>query len=61
MKDATPYTIDLELDKVKFLLEMVEKHKLKDMGKAIRCLVNWARENPDQHRDIFHEVRCIDC
>lgn len=32
-----------------------------DIGKAIRCLINYARENPDKHEDNFAEVRCLDC
>jgi hypothetical protein len=27
----------------------------------VRCLVNYARENPDRLDDIFGEVRCLDC
>ncbi len=60
-KDARPYPIELETEKVEFLTSMAEKHGLPDMGKAIRCLINWARENPDKHADIFDEVRCLDC
>jgi hypothetical protein len=61
MKDAKPYSIDLETDKVKFLHDVVAKHALPDMGKAIRCLVNYARENPEKHREIFDQERCLDC
>jgi hypothetical protein len=61
MKDATSYPIELETGKVEFLQEMAEKHGLPDMGKAIRCLINYARENPDKHAEIFDEVRCLDC
>ena len=32
-----------------------------DIGKAVRCLVNYARENPDRRDDIFGEIRCLDC
>jgi len=60
-KDAKSFPIDLESEKVQFLQQIVERHKLADMGKAIRCLVNYARENPDRHADIFEQVRCLDC
>ena len=60
-KDATSYPIDLEAEKVEFLRQMAERHKLPDIGKAIRCLINYARENPDKHADIFAETRCLDC
>ena len=61
MKDAKSYSIDLESAKAQFLQEMVSKHGLGDIGKAIRCLVNYARENPEKHKDIFDEMRCLDC
>jgi hypothetical protein len=54
-------SIDLEDDKVEFLQRMVVAHGLPDIGKAVRCLINYARENPDRHPDIFDEIRCLDC
>ena len=44
-----------------FLQEMAAKYGLAYAGKAIRCLINYARENADKQRDIFEEVRCLDC
>lgn len=61
MKDPAPVTIELESEKVRFLEEMSSKYGLGDVGKAIRCLVNYARENPDKLDDIFAEIRCLDC
>lgn len=61
MKDAQAYSIELESEKVKFLEQMASKHALGDIGKAVRCLVNYAREHPDQEQTIFEEVRCLDC
>jgi hypothetical protein len=60
-KDTSAVPIDLEAAKVEFLKEMADKHGLPDIGKAVRCLINYARENPDRHAEIFDEVRCIDC
>jgi hypothetical protein len=60
-KDAASVGIDLETDKVEFLTRMAEQYKLPDIGKVVRCLINYARENPDRHTEIFDEVRCIDC
>jgi hypothetical protein len=34
---------------------------LSDIGKAVRCLINYARENSDKQNEIFDEVRCLDC
>jgi hypothetical protein len=61
MKDTTVLQIDLELAKVQFLEEVARKYSLPDVGKAIRCLINYARENPDRSDEMFGEVRCIDC
>ncbi len=61
MKDAKPFSVDLESAKLKFLQEMARTYGLSDPGKAIRCLVNYARENPAVRDSIFAEIRCIDC
>lgn len=61
MKDARACSIELESEKVAFLEQMVAAHGLSDIGKAIRCLINYARENPEQHEAIFAEIRCMDC
>jgi hypothetical protein len=61
MKDTAPVQLDLESAKVQFLEEMVRKYSLADVGKAIRCLINYARENPERLDDIFAEIRCVDC
>lgn len=60
-KEAKPYPIELEDDKVEFLKRMADAHGLPDIGKAVRCLINYARENPDRHQEIFDEIRCLDC
>jgi len=61
MKDARPFPIELESDKIEFLQQMAASHGLPDVGKAVRCLINYARENPDKHEDIFGEIRCVNC
>jgi hypothetical protein len=61
MKDAASYPIELETEKFEFLQAMAAKFGLADAAKAVRCLVNYARENPDKHADMFEEVRCLDC
>ncbi len=61
MKDTQAYPIELETAKIQFLEEMAAKYGLGDGAKAIRCLINYARENADKHADIFEEVRCLDC
>ena len=61
MKDKAQQTVDLEAEKIAFLEQMVKTYHLSDVGKAMRCLINYARENPDKQKDIFSEVRCLDC
>ena len=61
MKDKTDQTLPLEAAKVEFLEQMVQAHGLSDIGKAVRCLIDYARENPDRQAVIFEEVRCVDC
>ena len=61
MKDAVSQSIELETDKVEFLQQMVKQYGLPDVGKAVRCLINYAREHPDKHDAIFAEIRCLDC
>jgi hypothetical protein len=60
-KDARTVDVQLETEKIAFLEAAASKHGLADIGKAIRCLINYARENPDKHADIFDEIRCLDC
>jgi len=61
MKDARQFPIELESDKIEFLQQMASTHGLPDVGKAVRCLINYARENPDKHEAIFSEIRCVNC
>ena len=61
MKDSRTCPVELESEKIVFLEQMVAAHGLSDIGKAIRCLINYARENPDRQEEIFAEIRCLDC
>jgi hypothetical protein len=61
VKNAEACPIELETEKVAFLQQMVDAYGLPDVGKAVRCLVNYARDNPDKQEAIFNEVRCLDC
>ncbi|MGH9160972.1 MAG: hypothetical protein ACRD2X_13430 [Vicinamibacteraceae bacterium] len=61
MKDKLSLTVELEQSKIDFLEEMAQTYNLPDAGKAIRCLVDYARENVELQRTIFDEIRCVDC
>ena len=61
MKDYTPQPIELDSEMVAYLEEAAKEYSLPDAGKAVRCLINYARENPEKHAEIFDEVRCVGC
>ena len=61
MSDKQSRPVDLKPAMVQFLDEVTKTYQLDDAGKALRCLVNYARENPDKHAEIFGEMRCLDC
>jgi hypothetical protein len=61
MSDMQTREIQLKPAMIQFLDEAVKKYKLEDHGKALRCLINYVRENPGKTDEIFTEVRCLDC
>jgi hypothetical protein len=61
MKDLQARPIELDAAMVEYLERVVQSYSLSDMSKAVRCLVNFAREQPDKNDEIFAEVRCLDC
>ena len=61
MNDDVSQTVELGKARIDFLNEMVKTHSLPDTAKAIRCLINYARDNPDKQEAIFGGVRCLDC
>jgi hypothetical protein len=61
MKDYAARPIELDSAMVAYLEDVAKKYSLSDIGKAVRCLVNYARENPDRSNEIFDEVRCMGC
>ena len=61
MKNTVSQAVELEIKKIEFLKEMVETYNLPDTAKAVRCLIDYARDNPDKRQAIFAEVRCPDC
>ena len=57
----TTYSIDLHDKQVDYLKEVVKECQINDIGKAIRCLVNFSIESEDLKKIIFEEERCINC
>jgi hypothetical protein len=61
MSDKQTTPVDLKPEMIQFLTEVTKTYKLDDTGKAVRCLINYARENADKLDEIFSEVRCTSC
>jgi len=61
MKDHAPRSIELDSEMVAYLEDVARKYDLPDIGKAVRCLVNYARENDAKRDEIFNEIRCTGC
>jgi hypothetical protein len=54
--------IPLKPEQAAYLDEAVKAFNLDDAGKAVRILINYARENPDKRAEIFSEIHCTgDC
>ena len=60
-KDKAVYSIELEKDMMQFMEQMTTKYQLPDVSKAIRCLINYARDVEEARDDIFAEIRCLNC
>jgi hypothetical protein len=61
VKDYVPRPIELDSSMVEYLEGVAKHYSLADVDKAVRCLINYARENPDKGDEIFDEVRCTGC
>jgi hypothetical protein len=61
VKEKVSYSVELDPPQLGYIEEMARKYNLPDAGKAIRCLINHARENPALQDAIFGEVHCVDC
>ena len=54
--------IPLKPEQAAYLDEAVKAFDLDDAGKAVRILINYARENPDKRDEIFAQIHCTgDC
>jgi hypothetical protein len=60
-KDKAVYSLELEKDMMQFMEQMTGKYQLQDVSKAMRCLINYAREVEEVRDDIFAEIRCLNC
>ena len=58
VKNTTSF--ELQEDAVRMLDAAAKKYDLKDAGKALRCLIDYAAEDGDWD-SIFDQVRCLRC
>ena len=61
MKTLQTHPIALDPEMVAFLEAAAQEYGLPDTGKAVRCLINYAREQPERRDEIFAEIRCTAC
>ena len=60
-KDKAIYSLELEKDMMAFIEQMTSKYDLQDTSKAIRCLINYARDVTESQDTIFADIRCLNC
>ncbi len=53
-------SFEIQADAVRMLNAAAEKYNLRDAGKALRCLIDYAAQDGDWDQ-IFGEVRCLRC
>ena len=61
MNEPSPHTVELKQRQFEFLTRMKEKYGLPDESKVVRVLINHAILETGREREIFEEVRCLDC
>ena len=62
MSDLQTREFQLKPGQSEFLEQSAKQFNLEDSGKALRCLINYARENPDKRDEIFNQIHCTgDC
>ncbi len=55
------HEIELKEFQKDYLARITSKYDLPDMGKAIRCLIDYAIEMEDHEVEIFKLERCHSC
>ena len=55
------HTLELKAFQVEYLQQMVDRYGLPEMGKAIRCLIDYAIEEEKLEETIFKWERCHSC
>ena len=61
VKDKAMFQVELDRHMMTFLEEMVQQYQIPDTSKALRILITYAIDSPDDLDSIFQDVRCLDC
>ena len=61
VKDKAMFQVELDRHQMTFLEEMVQQYQIPDTSKALRILITYAIDSPDDLDSIFQDVRCLDC
>ena len=61
VKDKAMFQVELDRHQMAFLEEMVQQYQIPDTSKALRILITYAIDSPDDLDSIFQDVRCLDC
>ena len=55
------HTLELKAFQVEYLQQIVDRYDLSEMGKAIRCLIDYAIEEEKLEETILKLERCHSC
>lgn len=61
MKKKIEIPFEINSDNEEMLDEIIEKYKLPDKSKAIRCLLDYVEEKESDWDEMFATVRCNRC
>ena len=61
MSTKNDVTLVLKDSQTDYLKTMAEKYGIADESKVVRCLLDFAIQNPDQETVFYQEIRCLDC
>ena len=61
MSNKQSIEVELTEKQIEYIDGIVERFMLPDRSKAIRCLVNFPRDEKSEEERVFGEIRCLDC
>ena len=55
------YELELKPHQKSYLDDVAKRYEMPDASKAIRCLIQYARQRPELEKDLYETIRCSDC